>query len=198
VLRFVALFGLVYGALIAPWPGWKAAYGSGFRWLARECVATSGSWTVRFRATPGGGPLDTQIVVFDPARADPQGHVKARLLDLDSRGVGWIPTAFLSALILASPVTWPRRLVALAAGWAALYLYLLIAVRAYIWNETLSDASALLKAVGAGLEETLITQLGPSFVVPAILWLLVTFRQADLETALQRIARTVEPARPDR
>jgi hypothetical protein len=196
ILRFLAAFALVYGALIAPWPGWNAAYAAGFRGLAQACLGTSGPTVVRFQATPGGGPLDTQIAIFKPAQADAQGRVKTRLLRLDTRGVGWIPTAFLVALILASPVSGSRRFRALALGLVALYLYLLLAVRVYIWNATLANAPEALKAVASGLVETMVVQLGPSFVVPAILWLLVTFRQADFEAALGRIVRNRGTAVP--
>jgi hypothetical protein len=187
ILRFLAAFALVYGVLIAPWPGWNAAYGAGFRRMAQACLGASEPTAVRFQATPGGGPLDMEIVVFNPTQADAQGRVKTRLLRLDTRGVGWIPTAFLVALVIASPVTWCRRLRALALGLVALDLYLLLAVRVYIWNATLSNAPETLKAIASGLVETMVVQLGPSFVVPAILWLLVTFRQADFEAALGRI-----------
>src|ERR1700691_4220876 len=152
ILRFVAAFALVYGVLIAPWPGWNAAYGSGFRRMAQACLGVTVPTAVRFQATPGGGPLDTEIVAFNPAQVDAQGRVKARLLRLDTRGVGWIPTAFLVALILASPVTWSRRLRALGLGLVALDLYLLFAVRVYIWSATLSNAPDTLKAIASGLE----------------------------------------------
>lgn len=189
ILRFLAVFTLVYGVLIAPWPGWNAAYALAFRGLGEGCFGSTAPKVVRFRAMPGGGALDTQIVIYDPSRADAQGRIHARMLGLDTRGVGWVPTAFLCALIAASPVTWARRLRALALGLASLYLYLLLAVRVYIWSATLTNASTATRAVASGLEETLIVQLGPSFVVPAILWLLVTFRQADFEAAFGSMGR---------
>lgn len=189
ILRFLGVFVLVYGGLVAPWPSWNAHYGAYFRrfnafFLAHENADS----IVRFRPAPARAPLDTQIVLIDPRKANAQGTATGRVLGLDSRGVGWIPTAFLCALILSSLVPWPRRLGALALGLLAVHLYLLLAVRVYIWNRSLPDLAAgssasLVKWVAAGMEETMITQLGPSFVVPAVIWILVTFRKEDLDAA---------------
>lgn len=189
IARFLGMFALVYGALIAPWPSWNDRYGTYFRGFCGCFLAHERSDSiVRFRAAPAGAALDTQIVLVDPRTIDAHGHAKGHILGLDSRGVGWIPTAFLSALVLSTWIGWKRRLGALGLGLVAIHLYLLLAVRAYIWNRTLPETavgtfSSAVKWVAAGLEETMVTQLGPSFVVPAVIWILVTFRKGDLEAA---------------
>jgi hypothetical protein len=110
------------------------------------------------------------------------------VLGLDTRGVGWVPTAFLIALVLATPVPWRRRWAALGLGLMALHAYLLLAVRVYIWNRSLpapvpGAAVPVVKWIAAALEETMVTQLGPSFVVPAVIWILVAFRREDFTAA---------------
>jgi len=189
IARFLGLFMLVYGGLVAPWPSWNALYASYFRHFCGFFLAHENADSiVRFRAAPAAAALDMQIVLIDPHRVDAHGRAKGRVLGLDSRGVGWIPTAFLVALILATWVPWKRRLSAFGLGLLVIHLYLLLAVRVYIWNQSMPERavgtlSSPLKWVAAGLEETMITQLGPSFVVPAVIWILVTFRTEDLDAA---------------
>ena len=74
---------------------------------------------VHFRAAeqPPRPEVDTEIVLVETARIDASGRAPARILGLDTRAVGWTPTALLLALIIASPVSWSRRWRAL--GWGA-------------------------------------------------------------------------------
>jgi hypothetical protein len=197
---FLGVFALVYGALVVPWPSWRQTYAAYFRgfcglFLARESTDS----IVRFRPAPPGAPLDLQIVLVNPHIVDAVGRAKARVLGLDTRGVGWIPTAFLVALILATAVPWRRRLGSLGLGLLLLHGYLLAAVRVYIWHRSMPELAAgapasLLRWVAAGLEETMVTQLGPSFVVPAAIWILVTFRLEDLEAARDWLGLRPDPA----
>jgi len=203
IARFLAVFVLVYGGMVVPGPSWNARYGNYFRTFC-SCLLAHETTTsiVRFRAAPAGAALDTQIVLVDPHQASAHGMAKARILGLDSRGVGWVPTAFLCALILASWIPWKRRLGALALGLLALHLYLLLAVRVYIWNQSIPDLGAgtptsILKWVATGLEETMIDQLGPSFVVPAVIWIVVTFRKEDLDAARGRLGLGGQPSAPN-
>jgi hypothetical protein len=191
LVRFACLFVLIYGAMIAPWPGWNTFYGDGFRLLCGTFLESTGpNRTVRFRASPPGIPLDTEIVVADLGPKVADGRVKARLLRLDSRGVGWIPTALLFSLILSTPVPWKRRVWSLCLGMAAINAFIVFTAAVYIWNESVAPlgegatATAwFVRWVGAGFEDTLVVQLGASFVVPSVLWLLVTFNRGDLEAA---------------
>lgn len=189
IARYVCTFSLIYCALIAPWPSWNTLYGGWFRYFSQKLIDVGPRHQmVRLQEAKPGARLDTEIVLIDPQALDEHGRGRARVLGLDTRGVGWIPTAFLCALVLSTPILWKRRIRALGLGLLAVHLYLALAVRAYIWNESIPSlaengvsASHFLKWLANGLEETLITQLGPSFVIPAIIWLLVTFRREDLD-----------------
>jgi hypothetical protein len=193
ILRFAGVFALVYGVLIVPWPGWNGAYGSGLRFL---CRATFGVNTadsiVTFRAAPKGSPLDTEIVIADPHKLDARGGGPALVLGLDTRGVGWVPTALLAALVLSTPISWRRRVAALLAGEMAVNIYILLTVRIYIWSEVLhrtDNAGSLVGRFAGGLEETLATQLGASIVIPVIIWFAATFRAPDF-AALPKLLRS--------
>ena len=105
ILHFAGAFALVYGLLIAPWPGWNAAYARGLRVLCGRSrwARTTRSSIVRFRAASKGKPLDTEIVIVVIHAGWTQREAgRALVLGLDSRGVGWVPTALLAALVLAT------------------------------------------------------------------------------------------------
>jgi hypothetical protein len=193
ILRFACVFALVYGVLIAPWPGWNAAYGRGLRLLCRSTLGVQNENSiVTFRAAPKGMPLDTEIVIADPHRLDSRGGGPALVLGFDSRGVGWVPTALLAALVLSTPVPWRRRMGALVVGEIAVNLYVLLTLKIYIWSEVLhrgETADSFLVRLAGGLEQTLVTQLGASIVIPVIIWFAVTFRAPDF-AELSRLLRS--------
>ncbi len=197
LIRFACIFALAYGALIAPWPRWNALYGGYFRAFNGAVLSSEGPGRiVRFQASPPGSTLDTEIVVAAAGQDSAGGKVKALRLMLDSRGVGWIPTALIVSLVVATQVPWARRLWALLAGTVLVHVFIILTSAAYIWDETLapigpgaSAAARLGHWVADGLVETFVVQLGASFVVPAVIWLLVTFNRGDLEAA-QRLLGT--------
>jgi len=185
IARLLLGFTLLYGLLIAPWPGWNDAYGGYFRALGRASFPDSGGRRlIRFEAAhTGQTSIDTSITIANRDKADAKGHIPAEVLGLDTRSVGWVPTALILALTAASPVPWRRRLWALAWGLLLVHLFILLSVSCYIWDESadlaLTTISPFWKVVADGLVETLITQLGVSFVAPALIWVIVTFRVRD-------------------
>ena len=193
LVRPVLAFLLLYGLLLAPWPGLASAYGRYFRAVGRGCFAQEGQGgLVRFQPAqhPPRREIDTEILVAAQSAPDSAGRVYGKVLGLDSRGVGWVPTALLTALVLASPVPWGRRLRALGLGLGLVHGYLLTVIAVYLWRESAGQLPVAglpyLPALAEGLEETLVTQMGFSFVVPVVLWLAVTFRRDDWGQFLRR------------
>lgn len=186
VLRFLVAFGLVYGLLIVPWPGFKEGYGRYFRFLCETVfVETHSPRYLKFEPSPDPRfSIGLQITLGNRKQANASGNLPVKVMGLEARGVGWIPTALIVALTLASPISWKRRAWALLWGWLLVYVFILFSVGCYIWNEStdlgLVALNPFWKAVANGLEETLVTQLGASFVVPVLLWFVVTFRLRDL------------------
>jgi hypothetical protein len=180
VVAFLLQFAAFYGLLIAPWPGWRNAYGSFFRGLTGAVFAgEKGPTTVQFRPAekPPRPEIDTEILLVNHAEIDAAGRGPARILGLDSRGVGWVPTALLLALVAATPLSWCRRWRALLVGLLLVHSYLLTLVAFYLWNQSggIVPVSFLpfWGPLGEFLEETFVGQIGPSFVVPTLIWLLV-------------------------
>jgi hypothetical protein len=190
IARFLGWLAVLYALLIAPWPGLNSAYGRWFRWIGGTVFAGGDRWFVKFEADPAEHPLlDTQITIADPGRANPSGRMPARILHLDSRGIGWVPTALLTALTLATPIPWRRRAVALLVGLLLVQGFILGSVGSYLWSESaklgLITPGPFWKAIADGLTETLIVQLGAGFAVPALIWLVVCFRIEDLASFTQ-------------
>jgi hypothetical protein len=92
----------------------------------------------------------------------------------------------LAGLVVATPLPWKRRWWALLAGLAAMHVFLVGVIAVVLMNNA-DGASGLdvfaltpfWKIIVDGLEETFITQMGPGFVVAALLWMSVLFRRED-------------------
>jgi hypothetical protein len=187
IVVFLCSFVLVYGLLILPWPGWNRGYSRYLQALGRTVFVGNGDRRIlRFSSGTGlPGSLDTRITLANRDLLDHTGSGSARILQLDARGIGWVPTALLVALILATPIPWRRRGWALFWGLLSVHVFILFSLGIYIWDESTELSLVALtpfwKTVADGLEETLITQLGASFVVPALIWILVTFSRQDLD-----------------
>lgn len=179
---FLLRFAVLYGLLIVPWPGWRAAYGGYFRGLAGTAYAREAASTiVRFRPAekPPRMEIDSEILLAKRVKLDAAGRGPVQILGLDSRGVGWVPTALLLSLVAATPLPWASRGRALVAGLVLVHAYLLATVAFYLWNQSSGQAPVSFlpywAPLGEFLEETFVTQMGPSFVVPTLIWLLVVF-----------------------
>ncbi len=186
IAGFLIRFALVYGLLILPWPGLNAAYGSYFRALTQTVLSRGGDRILRIEAAPEGHALDTRITVASRKLLDRNGRGPAMVLELDMRAIAWLPVVLVLALILATLIPWRRRGWALLWGGILVHCFVLFSVEIYIWNESdaltghsLATFFPFWKMVLDGLEETLITQLGASFAVPVLIWILVTFCRQD-------------------
>jgi hypothetical protein len=186
IIGFLWRFALVYGLLILPWPGFDEAYGRCFRTLGQLIFARKNDQHIlNFEAVPESlkHVLDTRIALADREELDRNGSGPVRYLELDTRGIGWIPTALFLSLVLATPVPWPRRAWALFAGLVAVHAFILFSVEISLWNNSpgvsLIALNPIWGQIVGGLEETLITQMGVSFVMPVVVWIFVTFRWRD-------------------
>ena len=175
--RIAIFFGL-FGVLVAPWPGLDGAYCAWIRTLGFAAFSWGHpGWEVRFEAIQPTRyrPLDTRIVLTDARLRAPDGRQKAAFLDLDMRGIGWVPTAFFAALVLASPVPWARRGRALAWGLGAMHAFVLLSIGVHILDHSGGAGNGVI----AGLDETLIVQIGAGFFAAAFVWIALAFRPED-------------------
>ncbi len=136
--RAFALFALLLLILTAPWPGVPRLAGEGLAALGRMVwVVPWGGLEVEFQAKPAeegrAGPLHLEI--FSRRLAAPDGSGPVRNVDFDAAGFWWLPTAFLFALIFASPVPWRDKLRVFPAAMLCLQGALLFLLAFVIWRE---------------------------------------------------------------
>ena len=188
ILVGLARFAVIFGLLILPWPGWNGIYGSYFRALGGAAFSRPDDrrmvWFEPHPVRHGFSSLDSQMTLGNRDLIDKSGHGLAEIMGLDTRSIGWMPTALTIALILATPVPWRQRGWALLWGLLLIHAFILFSLQVWIWDE--SSAVSLLAVPPVGqtildaLQYTLLTNIGAGFSVPLLIWILVTFRREDL------------------
>ncbi len=138
IVGFFVRFLIVYGILMVSWPGLRDAYGTFFRTGGDLLFGSSGSTGLaRFRSLPEmDGIRDTEMQVKK------RGWRERAPFRISSWYVGYLPTAALVGLIVATPIPWSRRSRALL--WGLLLVHGFIALRlalavAYVWSFRMPD-----------------------------------------------------------
>lgn len=231
IAKFAALAVLFLTLLLIPWPGWDAKYGSGFRagsnlvfsrfWFWPQASARFldlNSPNIQADALTAAHPLvpkkgmplekpdgvkDTLVLLknVDPLKPG-LGQFRT-----SSRLIGYWPTAFTVALILATSMRWWRRLIAVFAGLALVNAFILARLTVMLLKAGFADAahrchlfepSPFWKDSLHGLEEVVADNPTFNFVAPVFIWLAVVFvvhlfgrkRAAELTTAVGADAAT--------
>jgi hypothetical protein len=173
--RFLLLFGLA----LVPWPGLPVVCNGYFRTVVH--LAFDSKTGPRSLELEPHDAHDTRIVIINRKLMQSDGSGPVRNLDLDSFDFTWRPVSLLLALILASPVSWPRRAWALVAGGVCLQAFLLFVLGLAIWEESTEVALVTLspfwKHAADNIMHLLVGQL--NIAAPFLIWLVVTFRQED-------------------
>ena len=132
----------------------------------------------------GFSSLDTQMTLGNRALVDSSGKGRGEIIGMDTISLGWMPTALTMALILTTPLPWRQRGWALLWGLLLIHAFILFSLQVWIWDESSSISlikfSPFWQWVMDELQYTLITQMGASFSVPILIWILVAIRREDL------------------
>jgi len=138
-------------------------------------------WYQSKRAWPDN--FDTAILIGNRYALNDQGKPKVFLLAVDAWQMGWTPTAFLMALVLATPISWQRRLWSLLLSLLCVHSFILLTVGISIWNEStrisLVTLTPFWKAIANQVEDLALDPVGPSFFAAALIWILVSFGRQD-------------------
>ena len=179
IVRFL----VVYVLLSIPWPGFTQAYSACFRAVTGAIFTRfSGSNELTFEKLEGNQPhqWDTRIEIANPVLMHPDGSGPVRDVDFGAHGFGWRPMAMLIALVITTPLPWPRRRRVLLVGAISLHVFILFSLGVWIWVESAELALVTLTpfwqaaATGADL---LLGQLGLG--IPLLIWFLATFQRED-------------------
>jgi hypothetical protein len=105
------------------------------------------------------------------------------------------------ALIAATPIPLGRKILSMIGGLTLVNAFVLFSVWLYIWNESSNANVGLVtltpfwKQIADALQYTFITQMGISFTIPVLIWILVTFYQSDRSLALRPLESVRETVR---
>ncbi len=203
VAGFALRFAFFYGVLMAPWPGLTETYGGFYRAIVQITVVSSDpqrSVVVR-RYQPGkplsASAMDTEILHRVPgtpgiSRAGATRSIRS------SRSTGYMPTALAFALMLASPMSWKRRVSGLAV--AALMMTLFVAAmpafqiyeafepeRTHFLISQLPWLAAPWRTIVHGFAQFSLW-MGPYYLVPTLVWLLLAFEPEDWLPLVERLS----------
>jgi len=197
ILAFLGRLIVLYGLLIAPWPGVE----SGF--LSVYCACASAVFGSMVR---GGAvtlyPAESPTVSYDGfLRVTNRRTGGAYILGVHSRTEAYLPLAVFIALAMATSLPWRRRFASLLFGLPVVLMIILgrhivmvlfecarpsvgLLVPAYPWDVVLTT--------GMGLAASdVVTSMAASFLV----WLVVCLRPRDWESWIGRgKGRTVDSA----
>jgi hypothetical protein len=189
-LRCLLVLALLYGVLIAPWPGVGEAYRAWFRGVGNAVFyRESGRWYVNFQDIPAAEQrgLDTRIELANRQQTDAMGRTPVRYLDIAMRGIAWVPLVLSVSLVVATPIPWSRRLRSLAAVIVAMHVFVLLSFWIHILNNAdaesgpaLVSLSPFLRTIVSALDCVFIEQYGAGFVMAVAVWVVATFRRGDL------------------
>lgn len=146
---------------------------------------TPGSLPPTFEAPSGTDKQDTLLVVRNVRKPE----AGFGLLFTSSRLVGYWPTVWLLALVLAKPMAWSRRGWALLWGMLLVHAFIALRVSLLVAGKGLfvAEKKYAVWAMGPtalrflnGLEEVLVQNPTASFMVPTFIWFVVAFRWEEL------------------
>lgn len=190
ITRFFLLLAFFYTLFMVPWPGLEHAYARVFESGAGAVFGSFGSaGAVRFvPSTATEDPTNTDILLWNRRkRAGDAWH-------FSSRAVGYAPAAFLTALILSTPLPLRRKVRAFLFGMLLLHAFITLKLLVALTHFFSVDRSFALFTPSEFWRDVLggvmkFVAFAPFFsrVVATFIWILVTFHRDDIETMLDRM-----------
>jgi hypothetical protein len=135
--------------------------------------------------------LDTRVAIGTDATGTP---IYRSQLNINAVREGYAPTAVLVALVLATPIPWPRRWRALAVGLLAVQAFVMLRVvvavlygfsRLRVGDQRLLEVGSLGTAVLRRADQVVAGDLHLTYVAPFLIWLVVVVRLRDIRAFRQ-------------
>jgi hypothetical protein len=185
IIRFLCLFLLVFGLLVAPWPrlgrAYRKFYIAGAAFLLGSIRPTG---IVTFEPL-SDSEYDMNVTLYNRARLAPDGDIARIQTRHSSLQAGYLYVAFLVALILATPIPPGRKAWALFLGIILIHgliaLQLAVRILHAFHNRPLSMfvMSTFSKRVLSIAHQAFAVNVTFGFVVCVFIWILVCFRRRD-------------------
>ena len=192
LLLFLLKAVIIYGLLSLPLSFYDEVYGNFYRKVS-EVFFSKFRETGFVKFSECKEPAKTHINVGNYALVRPDGSCDTATADINTRYLGFIPTILLISLVMASPVSWKRRLIALVAG--LILVTLLIIFKQWIsllWLCEINTWLPLTNFTGASKKlltfaNTFISDSASTvlYFVVAV-WLLVTFKAEDFKAQKEK------------
>ena len=179
---FVIRLLMIYGVFCIPWPGVRQGYAALYRAAGNGLFGSFGSGgVVRFRPRQAGqGRFDSEVKIGK------RGSPRFMTIAHDSI-IDYFTIAETIALVLATPIPWRRRWkallygVLLVNGFVALEVYIVLLHWFSIEKPwALYKPSQFWNEVLARVFESIAFFPTCTFLVPVLIWILVTFRREDI------------------
>ena len=185
IVGFFCLFLLAFGLLMAPWPGLGRAYTTFYRAGAAFLFGSFGSTGIGRFDPLNDSDYDMNVTLYNRARLDPDGDVVAIRTRHSSRHAGYMYAAFLTALILATPIGAKRKVWAMF--WGMILIHGLIASKLalrifYSFNNSPLSMFALnpfCRRVLSITHQVFAVNVTFGFIACVFIWILVSFRRRD-------------------
>ena len=186
IIRSVCLFLIAYGLLMAPWPGLATAYTKAYRASAAFMFKSFGSKGVVLFRQSSDTKNDVEMLFFHRDRVDPDGQlVPLGRIPHNTRYYGYMPTAFLIALVLATPIPLKRK--GRALFWAMVIIHALLVLKLVVWvlfgfshkQVSVLVLSPFWNRVFVLAADIFLQNLTFALIVSFSIWILVTFRRED-------------------
>ncbi|UCF33107.1 MAG: hypothetical protein JSV78_12315 [Phycisphaerales bacterium] len=189
IAGFFVTFLVVYALLAIPWPPVRSGYRAFYCWLGNLTFGSLGE-TGSVRFAPWGErhqAYDVKLVLSNARSPGDLGEMHN-----NSINIGYYPTVIIVALVVATPVSWRwRRLRALL--WCLLWVHVFVLFRMAIPIIRELSKPTVLQVFHPGpvalrilLQADIAFVKAPAsfFVMPIVIWILVTFRRGDLQSFL--------------
>lgn len=187
IARFIVIFSITYIVLLLPQSGIDRKYENFFRNMGNKLFGNFGKEGVLMLKEEYGEGYDTRIYLSKKSLLDKNNDYKAEIFPINSRRIGYISTAFLFALIVATRLTWKRKLFAIIIGLALVTAYAMLKLRVLILHfYTLTKTTGLYQSPD---EKKSIEFWSDFFARPntpvyyfvIIVWIAVSFSKKDFQ-----------------
>ena len=170
---------------MAPWPGFGKAYSKFYLAGASALFKSFGSkGGVRFSQSDDA-EYDINVDLYNLDQVDKNGHVTIFQTRHTSRRDGYMYMTFMTALILATPISWRRKGLALLWGLILIHGFIVLKLAIRLLHAFTIDPLSLFALSPFWMQmlnivhQEFIVNVNFGFVVSIFIWILVSFRRED-------------------